>query len=139
MAFSRLQQLLKPLEVPRDDDINVNGYVTLDTRPLPPSRRTYGPWQFVGLWVVTGSFNISGWTTGSSLISLGLNVWQSMLIVIISNVLLGIMCVVAGAPGAKWHIGFPIMNRSFWGMWGSGVPLAFRIFLSFIWTSTNTW
>lgn len=69
------RRLIRRLEVNRDVDTDVEIYVNKDTRPLPPSRRTYGPWEFVGLWMVTGSFNVGGWTTGSSLISLGLNVW----------------------------------------------------------------
>lgn len=73
------QRLLRRLEVNRDTDTDVDIYVNKDTRPLPPSRRTYGPWEFVGLWMITGSFNVGGWTTGSSLISLGLNVWVSHL------------------------------------------------------------
>jgi NCS1 family nucleobase:cation symporter-1 len=71
-------RLLRRLEVQRDTDADVDIYVNKDTRPLPPSRRPYGPWEFVGLWMVTGSFNVGGWTTGSSLISLGLNVWVCM-------------------------------------------------------------
>jgi NCS1 family nucleobase:cation symporter-1 len=70
-----LSRLLSGLEVNRDTDAPVDIYVNKDTRPLPPSRRPYGPWHFVGLWMITGSFNVGGWTTGSSLISLGLNVW----------------------------------------------------------------
>lgn len=68
-------KLLRRLQVNTDDDTDVDIYVNKDTRPLPPSRRPYGPWHFVGLWMITGSFNVGGWTTGSSLISLGLNVW----------------------------------------------------------------
>ncbi|KAK1674648.1 permease for cytosine/purines, uracil, thiamine, allantoin-domain-containing protein [Colletotrichum godetiae] len=54
----------------------------------------------------TGSFNVGGWTTGSSLISLGLNVWQSMIAIVIAHTFVG---------------------------------FAIRVFLSFVWTATNTW
>lgn len=76
-VFSRTRRLIQRLEVNQDTDTKVDIYVNKDTRPLPPSRRSYGPWEFLGLWMVTGSFNVGGWTTGSSLISLGLNVWVS--------------------------------------------------------------
>ena len=72
---SLTRRILRRVEVNRDTDIEVDFYLNKDNRPLPPSRRTYGPLEFVGLWMVTGSFNVGGWTTGSSLISLGLNVW----------------------------------------------------------------
>ncbi|KAL2861973.1 hypothetical protein BJX68DRAFT_260770 [Aspergillus pseudodeflectus] len=63
----------------------------LDTRTLEPARRTFGPWEFVPLWVVTGSFNIGSWTTGFVVIALGLKVWQVVLTVIIGNILVGLL------------------------------------------------
>ncbi|KAI1778577.1 NCS1 nucleoside transporter [Hypoxylon cercidicola] len=136
---SLVSRLARRIEVQRDTDTDVDIYVNKDTRPLPPSRRPYGPWHFVGLWMVTGSFNVGGWTTGSSLISLGLNVWQSMLAIIIANVFIGFVCIAGGHPGAKWHIGFPIWMKQNWGIWGYLFPMAIRVFLSFVWTATNTW
>lgn len=136
---SSFRGLLRHLEVSRDTDTDIDAFVQKDTRPLPPSRRVYGPWHFVMLWVITGSFNVGGWTTASSLISLGLNVWQAMLVVIIAYVFSGFLCLAGGAPGAKWHIGFPFIQRSVWGMRGGLFPLVNRIFLSFVWTATNTW
>ncbi|KAH6991421.1 uracil permease [Ilyonectria sp. MPI-CAGE-AT-0026] len=136
-TFSR--RLIRRLEVNRDVDTDVEIYVNKDTRPLPPSRRTYGPWEFVGLWMVTGSFNVGGWTTGSALISLGLNVWQAMLAIVIAHTFAGLICIAGGHPGAKWHIGFPLWMKQNWGIWGYLFPMAIRVFLSFVWTSTNTW
>lgn len=52
---------------------NTDIQLNRDTVPLPPSRRTWGPWSFVGFWITTG-VNISGWTGGSALLSLGLTV-----------------------------------------------------------------
>ncbi|KAL2833160.1 permease for cytosine/purines, uracil, thiamine, allantoin-domain-containing protein [Aspergillus pseudoustus] len=134
-----MSRILRRLEVNRDTDAPVDIYVNKDTRPLPPSRRPYGPWHFVGLWMITGSFNVGGWTTGSSLISLGLNVWQAMLAIIIAHTFVGLLCVAGGHPGAKWHIGFPIWMKQNWGIWGYLFPMAIRVFLSFVWTATNTW
>ncbi|KAM0274368.1 hypothetical protein ACHAQH_007905 [Verticillium albo-atrum] len=136
---SAMRRAFRRIEVPRESDVSTTAYMNRDTRPLPPSRRTYGPWQFVGLWVVTGSFNIGGWTTGSALIALGLNVWQAMLTVIVGHCLVGVICVLTGAPGAKWHIGFCILQKSSWGMWGAFIPMVQRIMLSFIWYSTQVY
>ncbi|CDK28780.1 unnamed protein product [Kuraishia capsulata CBS 1993] len=135
-----ISNVLHKLELPRPAAaLHTKAYVNEDTVPLPPHRRTYGPWSFIGLWVVTGSFNIGGWTTGSSLIALGLNVWQSMLTVIIGNTMVGIICVMTGYPGAKWHVGFPILQKAHWGVFGGIFPLVNRIILSFIWYSTQIW
>ncbi|KAH7062601.1 NCS1 nucleoside transporter [Macrophomina phaseolina] len=130
--------LLHVLRGPRDPS-TTTACLQRDTRPLPPSRRTYGPWSFVLLWVVTSSFNVGGWTTGSALIALGLNVWQAMLTVIIAHTFVGFVCLVGRAPGAKQHIVFPFAQRAVWGVRGAYWPLLNREFLSFVWTATNTW
>ncbi|TQN64041.1 Transporter aclS [Colletotrichum shisoi] len=134
-----LTALVRRVQVARETDVATTAYMNRDTRPLPPHRRTYGPWQFVGLWVVTGSFNIGGWTTGSSLIALGLNVWQAMLTVVVGHCVVGVVCVLAGAPGAKWHVGFPVLQRASWGVRGALFPLVQRIVLAFIWYSTQVY
>lgn len=137
--MTTLQRFLKRLEVKSSDDDVLAKRANLDTRPLEPARRTFGPWEFVTLWVITGSFNIGGWTTGSSLIALGLNVWQAMLTVIIGNMIVGILCVLSGAPGAKWHIGFPMIQRCSWGVNGFVFIVIQRIFLACIWFSTQVY
>uniref|UniRef100_L2FI43 Uracil permease n=1 Tax=Colletotrichum fructicola (strain Nara gc5) TaxID=1213859 RepID=L2FI43_COLFN len=105
--------LLRRIEVSRETDVVTTAYMNRDTRPLPPERRTYGPWQFVGLW--------------------------AMLTVIIGHILVGLICVLAGGPGAKWHIGFSILQKASWGMYGAFFPLVQRIMLSFIWYSTQVY
>ncbi|KAJ9632990.1 hypothetical protein H2204_007380 [Knufia peltigerae] len=137
--MATVKNVLKRLEVKDHDEGSLEKRVNHDIRPLEPHRRTYGPWQFVTLWVITGSFNIGGWTTGSSLIALGLNVWQAMLTVIIGNVLVGFLCVASGAPGAKWHIGFPVIQRCSWGTRGFRFIVVQRIFLACIWFSTQVY
>ncbi|KAK4549656.1 hypothetical protein LTR36_004957 [Oleoguttula mirabilis] len=130
--MSLLQRL--QVDVTENEDSSISNK---DTMPLPPSRRTYGPWTFVVLWVITGSFNIGGWTTGSSLIAYGLNVWQCMITVIVGNLIVGVMCVLSGAPGAKWHVGFPIIQKACWGTRGFYFPVIQRFFLACIWFSTQ--
>ncbi|RVX68450.1 hypothetical protein B0A52_07450 [Exophiala mesophila] len=133
------QKFLTRVEVKDQDYGDLGKNANFDTKPLEPARRTYGPWQFVTLWVITGSFNIGGWTTGSSLIALGLNVWQAMLTVIIGNCIVGVLCVLSGHPGAKWHIGFPIIQRCSWGIRGSVFIIIQRVFLACIWFSTQVY
>lgn len=84
-----------------------------------------------------GAFNIGGWSTGSSLIALSLNVWQSMLAVVIGNPIVGVLCVFSGAPGAKWNIGFPVIQRASWGTTGFLFIIIQRFFLACIWYAIN--
>jgi cytosine/uracil/thiamine/allantoin permease len=52
---------------------SLTGQLNRDNVPLPPARRQWGAWSYVGYWLATG-VNISGWTSGSTLLSLGLSV-----------------------------------------------------------------
>lgn len=81
-----------------------------DNVPLPPSRRTWGAWSYVGFWVTTG-VNISGWTGGSSLLALGLSVGQAMAVVCVGQILVAAAVICTGLLGAEWHVGFPMWNR----------------------------
>ncbi len=127
-------RLLKRLEVghKNEDEGPATAWINRDIIPLPPSRRTWGAWSFVGFWLLTG-FNISGWTTASSLLGLGLNVWQAMVSVVIGQLIVGLAVVANGFVGAEWHVGFPVYNRFVWGVFGSFFPLSMRILLSLVW------
>lgn len=125
--------ILKKLEVKHEaGEAKSTAWINRDIVPLPPSRRTWGAWSFVGYWVLTG-LNISGWTTASSLLGLGLSVWQAMVSVIIGNLIVAVAVVGTGFVGAEWHVGFPIFNRFVWGVYGSFLPLLMRIMLSIVW------
>lgn len=80
-----------------------------------------------------------------------------MLAIIVAHTFVGFVCVAGGHPGAKWHIGFPMWMKQNWGIWGYLFPMVqrvcfldftahqlttikvIRVFLSFVWTATNTW
>lgn len=84
----RASRLSKRLEVPVDenlDDARPTAWNNRDLAPLPPSRRTWTVWGFLGFWAVI-QLNTVGWQTASSLISLGLSVWEAMIVTIIAKV-----------------------------------------------------
>ncbi|KAJ7082975.1 NCS1 nucleoside transporter family [Mycena epipterygia] len=140
MSTTKSKRFMEWLVVPHEKDANfeLTRWINRDIVPLPPSRRTWGPWSFVGFWLVIG-INISGWTTASSLLALGLNVWQALLSVILGNMIVGVAVALNGLPGGDWHVGFPVINRYVWGIYGSFVPLLMRIMLSFVWYGAQTW
>ncbi|RPD56817.1 NCS1 nucleoside transporter family [Lentinus tigrinus ALCF2SS1-7] len=134
MKFVSAQELLRRIAVRQKNvyEGQTSAWINHDIVPLPPSRRTWGSWSFVGFWLLIG-FNISGWTTASSLLGLGLNVWQAMVSVIIGQLMVGVAVVANGFVGAEWHVGFPVYNRFVWGIFGSFFPLLMRILLSIVW------
>ncbi|KAI4958686.1 hypothetical protein J4E86_004291 [Alternaria arbusti] len=64
---------------------------------------------------------------GSSMVALGLSVWQVMLAIIIGRLIIAAVAVAVGFIGAEWHIGFPVYSRALWGMRGSYIPMVQRI------------
>lgn len=103
-----------------------------DLKPVEPARRRWGPWNFVGFWVAD-SFNINTWMISSSMIVSGLSWWQSWLCVWIGYSIAACFVVLTGRIGATYHIGFPVVSRSSFGIWGSLWPIFNRAAMACVW------
>ena len=68
--------------------------------------------------------------TGSSLIAMGLTWWQAIISIAVGNLLSTLFVILNSLPGAYYHLGFPVVNRYVWGMYGSLFVLWNRILLS---------
>jgi len=86
----------------------------------------------VELWFLV-NMNLSSCSTGSSLMANGLTYWQAIIVIIVGNLLAAFFAVLNSVSGATSHVGFPIVSRSVWGMWGSYFPILNRILLSVVW------
>jgi NCS1 family nucleobase:cation symporter-1 len=100
--------------------------------------------------------NTVGWQTASSLLSLGLSVWEAMIVTIIAKVgsahsvlfkhtltsfqfCIAAVAISNGWWGALWHVGFSVGNRAVWGLRGSYLALAQRIMLCLVWYAVQAW
>jgi len=108
-----------------------------DLKPVEPERRQWGPWNFVAFWVAD-SFNINTWMISSSMIVGGLSWWQSWLCVWIGYAISGCFICLTGRIGATYHIGFPVVSRSSFGIWGSLWPVFNRAAMGAL-SSTPFW
>ncbi|KAJ1549436.1 hypothetical protein HK405_003427 [Cladochytrium tenue] len=109
-----------------------------DLVPVEPARRTWGAINFVFFWTAEG-FNITTWTMTSSMLILGLSWWQAWLAVWIGYGLAGYMTALGGRAGAVHHIGFPVLARSAFGVFGSLWPILNRSAMSCIWYGVQTY
>ncbi|KAI0009493.1 permease for cytosine/purines, uracil, thiamine, allantoin-domain-containing protein [Xylariaceae sp. FL0662B] len=109
-----------------------------DLKPVEPQRRQWGPWNFVGFWIAD-SFNINTWMISSTMIVNGLSWWQSWLCVWIGYAIAGCFICATGRIGAMYHIGFPIVNRSSFGIWGSLWPVFNRAAMACIWYGVQSY
>ncbi|KAF2194343.1 NCS1 nucleoside transporter family protein [Zopfia rhizophila CBS 207.26] len=143
----------KKLEVPHT--AQVSRWINYDIRPIEPARRTWGFLTFHNYWLLINT-NISTYLTGSALIPLGLTWWQAFICIAIGNLLATLFVVLNSLPGAYYHgspsrntfqqsslkmgvVGFPVVNRMVWGMWGSQFAIWNRIFLSLVWYGFTAW
>ncbi|KAF9637839.1 hypothetical protein BFW01_g8735 [Lasiodiplodia theobromae] len=130
----RLAYWAKRLECPVDENANYKNtfWCNRDLIPIPPDRRTW-TWQgFAGYWVICG-INTTAWTAGSSLLSLGLSVPQSMGVVVGVALISALIAVVAGWPGSHLYLGFTVLSRASWGMRGGFWPVLNRIMTACVW------
>ncbi|KAH9941577.1 permease for cytosine/purines, uracil, thiamine, allantoin-domain-containing protein [Epithele typhae] len=89
-----------------------------DLLPVPKEKRQWGTWNFIAFWIAD-SFNINTWTIASSMIQLGLSWWQAWICVWIGYGVVAPFIVANARPGAMFHVTFPVVARTSFGVWGS--------------------
>ncbi|KAL2760134.1 hypothetical protein ACRALDRAFT_1046582 [Sodiomyces alcalophilus JCM 7366] len=103
-----------------------------DLKPVEKARRVWGPWNFVGFWVAD-CFNINTWMIGGAMVAGGLSWWQAWLCVWIGYFVAAVFVVLAGRVGAVYHISFPVVARSSFGVWGGLWPVFNRTVMACVW------
>ncbi|KAK7996026.1 hypothetical protein PG991_015493 [Apiospora marii] len=125
-------------QVPSQSRAVSNIWINEDIRPLPPHRRTWTRWAYVSFWAIN-QICISNWQLGASLVALGLSVWQAVIALVLGKLVTAAVAVLNGYVGAEWHIGFPVVSRLVWGVYGQYFILVQRIVLSLVWFSVQSW
>ncbi|EME82976.1 uncharacterized protein MYCFIDRAFT_36375 [Pseudocercospora fijiensis CIRAD86] len=133
-----LGRVLEIIRLPTNSRSVVSFWINEDIRPLPPSRRTWTRWAYISFWAIN-QICLSNFQLGASLVSAGLAVWQAILAVIIGKFIIAAVAIANGYVGAEWHIGFPVVSRYIWGMYGSYLAIVQRIILSLVWFSVQSW
>ncbi|KAI5868407.1 permease for cytosine/purines, uracil, thiamine, allantoin-domain-containing protein [Durotheca rogersii] len=137
---SRLSRWAEKVAVDNEDGLTTAQLMLTnkDLKPVEPERRTWGPWNFVGFWIAD-SFNINTWMISSSMIVNGLSWWQSWLCVWIGYAIAGCFICLTGRIGATYHIGFPVVSRSSFGIWGCLWPVFNRAAMACIWYGVQSY
>ena len=127
-------KLLDFLHVPSSEKTSSSRFINDDIRPLPPWRRTWTTWAFISFWAIN-QICLSNWQLGASLVAYGLSVWQAIISIIVGKLIISAVAICNGWVGAEWHIGFVVVSRYIWGIYGSYLALIQRIILSLVWFS----
>lgn len=67
------------------------------------------------------------------MVGIGLNWWQSILVIFGSQTISSIAMFFNSRCASVYHIGYPVVARSVFGMWGSYYFVAARAALAIIW------
>ncbi|KAE9582174.1 Transporter aclS [Colletotrichum fructicola] len=133
-----LNGVLRWLRLPDTEVAESNIWINEDIRPMPPDRRRWTTSTFISFWL-TNQVAISNWQLGASLVAAGLSVWQSVIAIIIGKIIIAVVAIANGCVGAEWHIGFPVVSRYIWGVYGQYLILIQRIILSLVWFAVQSW
>ncbi|KAJ3546190.1 hypothetical protein NM208_g2119 [Fusarium decemcellulare] len=126
------------LEADESRQEETTAWCNRDLVPLPPSRRTWGWFNFFGAQSL-GALNIATWQTPNTFLTQGLSVGQAMAIIVVSRFIVSFFACVIAWCGLTWHIGFTVQNRFTWGLRGAYIPLIQRCMLNFIWNAIQCW
>lgn len=109
-----------------------------DLAPASPSRRTWGSGSYVAFWVAD-SLNINTLMIASTAVSTGLPWWAAWLGIIIGYTFVSLLVVLMAQIAATYHIAFPILARSSFGVWGALWPTLNRSVMACIWYGVQAW
>ncbi|WVW85827.1 hypothetical protein I302_107865 [Kwoniella bestiolae CBS 10118] len=124
---SRLKEVLKKCESDHVPNLSHKELflATTDILPVADDKKTWGSWTFVGFWVAD-CFNLNTFLIASSMITAGLNWWQSLLCVIVGYTMVGPFIVLNARPRAVHGLVFPSVCRTTFGVFGTFWPIFTR-------------
>jgi NCS1 family nucleobase:cation symporter-1 len=101
-----------------------------DLDPTPPEKRNWRWWNFMIFYFGVAFGN---WSLGSTMIGIGLNWWMAILVIFASQLISSIAMFFNSRCASVYHIGYPVVARSVFGMWGSYYFVGARAALAVIW------
>src|ERR1700704_1109880 len=106
--------------------------------PIAPEDRTSTPWQQFWIWAGANIAPIN-WILGALGIILGLSVVETLLVLIVGNLVgwafFGLFCVLGHRTGVKQMV----LRRAAFGRRGAYLPAAAQLLMTMGWLGVNTW
>lgn len=129
---------MKPFEVPHFGRHSLSVLKNPDLEPMPISRRLWGFWSYFGYWAVP-NVSVFTYSIGSSLLSLGLNIQNTIGAITIGNILIILYTCFSAKPGSIFKIGYTVCQRMLFGIYGSALGIIIRIMLSIVYFASQSW
>ncbi|HET7295835.1 MAG TPA: cytosine permease, partial [Gemmatimonadales bacterium] len=130
MKLSGMVELAEPL-APSD-------LVNPDLAPTRLDQRTWNGWHIASLWVGM-SVCIPTYMLAASMIGAGLSWEQSLIAILLGNVIVLVPLVINAHAGTRYGIPFPVFARAAFGTRGAHVPSLLRSVVACGWFGIQTW
>ncbi|KAL8418025.1 hypothetical protein RB594_001581 [Gaeumannomyces avenae] len=107
-----------------------------DLRPLRLADRTWGFWTYCTFWF-SAVATVTNWYGAAAGQALGLGMWESLACATGGQLLIAVVMALNGRPGATYHVGFPVVNRAAFGVFGALWPTLNRALMATVWNGVN--
>ncbi|KAM5352697.1 hypothetical protein ACJ41O_005419 [Fusarium nematophilum] len=107
-----------------------------DIRPLKLSDRTWTHWTYFTFWF-SATATVSNWYAASTAQAMGLSMWESLACSFGGQALIAFIIALNGRPGATYHVGFPVVCRVAFGVYGAWWPTFNRAVMAIVWNGVN--
>ncbi|KAH7303850.1 permease for cytosine/purines, uracil, thiamine, allantoin-domain-containing protein [Stachybotrys elegans] len=125
----RVPRTFRSLRV--NDGVEGSKWANEDVLPIPEHKLSFGWQAYFGYWCAVG-FNTTTWSLCSSNLAAGLDAGGAMGGIFVGTVLAFFVAVVCGEPGLRYHLGFPMMGRATFGMYGSWFVIILKCFVNVV-------
>lgn len=133
-----------------EDGRQVDKWTNPDILPVLPRNRTFTSSSYASYWYghsslitriysknltkcrVSGGVCASFWAMGGTAISNGLSPGLAMGALVLASLVCAIVAYYCSKPGTKYHLGFPMMSRVTFGMYGSYFVVVLKCFTTFL-------
>jgi len=109
-----------------------------DLLPTPVERRTWNTWHIASLWVGM-SVCIPTYMLAASMIGAGMTWRQSLIAILLGNVIVLAPMVINAHAGTRYGIPFPVYARAAFGTTGAHIPSLLRSVVACGWFGIQTW
>jgi NCS1 family nucleobase:cation symporter-1 len=103
-----------------------------DLLPTPIEKRT---WLWYNYFNFYFSLSMDNWTLGSTMIGIGLSWWQAIIAIFVAQLISSIAMCINSRVGETYHIGYPIVCRAVFGVYGAYYYVAARAVLAVVYYS----
>lgn len=109
-----------------------------DLAPVPVELRTWNLWNIAALWVGL-SVCIPTYMLASGLVAQGMTPGQSLLTIILGNLVVLVPMLLNAHAGTRYGIPFPVLLRASFGTLGANIPAMMRAMVACGWFGIQTW